>query len=120
MDMLNVNIVMEHTDIERYRVRLEADRKTLLVELAREQTPEDFGNDIDSADEEADEAESFGDKLAISEALKERISAIDAALARVAVGTYGACEGCKGPIETAVLDLAPESTLCQKCKQQGE
>jgi RNA polymerase-binding transcription factor DksA len=40
---------------------------------------------------------------------------IDAALERLAVGSYGTCERCGDVIETERLDLLPETAVCRAC-----
>lgn len=46
-----------------------------------------------------------------SNALRE----IDAALDRIARGTYGICERCGEPIPLARLEVIPYARLCMKC-----
>ncbi len=50
-----------------------------------------------------------GGSLEVSEAR------IGRALAKLAEGTYGICDGCGGPIAPARLRAAPESVLCIEC-----
>ena len=46
----------------------------------------------------------------------EKISdRIERALAKIAEGTYGECDGCGKPIATGRLRAAPESALCVEC-----
>ena len=42
---------------------------------------------------------------------------IDAALARIADGTYGDCVKCGNPISDARLNLLPDTPLCKNCAQ---
>ncbi len=100
-----------------YKKKLEAEKGKLLKELAGMEKPEDFGNDADP-DEEANEAESFGNQLATARVLKDRINDIDGAINRIASGTYGTCDGCGKKIDEAVLDVSPESKLCRECKKK--
>lgn len=46
---------------------------------------------------------------------RERIAEIDAALARVADGTYGSCEHCGRPIGAERLAARPAAKLCVTC-----
>ena len=48
-------------------------------------------------------------------ALKE-IAAIDAALGRIAAGTYGICVKCGEPIARKRLEAVPTATTCVACK----
>jgi len=47
------------------------------------------------------------------------IEEIDAALAKIAAGTYGFCESCGRPIPTARLEALPHARLCVSCKSGG-
>ena len=46
--------------------------------------------------------------------------AVDAALDRVASGSYGVCARCGKPIGFARLDARPEATLCIACARAAE
>lgn len=46
--------------------------------------------------------------------LKE-LEAIDAALDRIAAGTFGTCARCGEPISPARLDAVPHAALCEAC-----
>jgi DnaK suppressor protein len=50
-----------------------------------------------------------------SAALKE-IAAIDAALGRIAAGTYGICVKCGGAISRKRMEAVPTATTCVACK----
>lgn len=45
---------------------------------------------------------------------------IDAALARLAAGTYGDCAACGEPIEPARLDASPATPFCLGCAEARE
>ncbi len=45
----------------------------------------------------------------------EELAAIDAALARIKVGTFGDCVACGEPISDARLETVPTATLCRDC-----
>jgi DnaK suppressor protein len=47
--------------------------------------------------------------------LKDTISEIDAALARIDAGTYGRCTRCGGSIPEERLELRPFSATCVAC-----
>ncbi len=100
-----------------YKIKLEKEKEKLLKDIIRAEKPEDFGSDIDGSDEEKNEAESFGNQIAFAQTLKERINEIDAALNKIAAGTYGVCEQCGKKIEEKVLVASPESRLCKRCKK---
>ena len=104
-------------DFSRYKLTLEESRERLLKDLAKAEKPEDFGDDTDDADEEKNESESFGNQLALAQTIREQINEVDAALNKIAIGTYGICEHCGKKIEEKVLEISPESRLCQQCKK---
>ena len=51
----------------------------------------------------------------LSRRLEQRLADVDAALTRLAVGTYGVCTGCGGPIGPARLEARPEARECIAC-----
>ena len=51
----------------------------------------------------------------LSRRLEQRLADVDAALTRLAVGTYGVCTGCGGPIDPARLEARPEARECIAC-----
>lgn len=51
---------------------------------------------------------------------KREILEIDAALRRIAEGTYGVCEGCGGRIAVARLRVLPATRFCITCAQGQE
>ena len=104
--------------IAAYEKKLIEAKKQLLQQVKKDEQPKDFGDDIDSLDEEADEAEELGNTLAVAGALKTRASDIDAALNKIEKGEYGICESCTSEISEEILDMVPESRLCSACKQK--
>ena len=111
---------MEMEKIETYKKKLEEERAKLMKELGDTKKHEDFGEGVGHSDEEADEAESLGEHLAIGQSFKERISEIDAALNKIIEGKYGACEKCGKKIEEEILNLSPESRFCHNCKKENK
>lgn len=108
---------MTKDDLKIYEAKLTVERSRIMKEIEKEDRPVNFGDDADHFEEEADEAEDLGNRLAVEHDLKIRISEIDAALNRIRQGTYGKCERCGAEISKAILDLTPESALCQNCKR---
>lgn len=72
----------------------------------------------DSEEENADEVTAYGDKIAIEHELENNLTEIDAALARIADGSYGYCDDCKQIINLERLELVPEATECIKCEEK--
>ncbi len=110
---------MTKEKIAQFKERLEKDRQKLLGEIRDQERPEDFGSDIDGSDEETDEAENLGNRLAVSQTLKIRLNEIDAALNKIELATYGVCVRCGKEISLKVLEVAPESALCESCKKSS-
>ncbi len=81
---------------------------------------EDFGSDVDHGDEEADESESYSNRMSMASDLKVEVNEIDMALNKIAMGTYGICAKCGSEISEEVLEVAPESELCSNCKKKEE
>ncbi len=77
----------------------------------------DFGDDIDEGEEEADESEETGNFLSVKTNQEQRLQQIANALQRIHDETYGICEQCGREIESEVIEAAPESELCKKCKE---
>ena len=102
---------------DQYRVKLQAEHERLTLEIEENSKPQDFGSDVDSMDEETDEAEALANRLAIVQALKDELGEIEDALNRIEAGTYGKCAQCNKLIAKEVLDAAPESALCMDCKK---
>jgi len=108
--------MISNEEIEKYKTQLEQERRRVITEIENS-NPQDFGSDVESdMSEEADEAEEMNDQLAVQASLKETLNEIDGALTKIQKGTYGKCEKCGGDIDKKVLDLVPESDLCESCK----
>lgn len=107
---------MTNEKIENYKKKLEQERKLVLAEIKESEKPSTFGADVDSGDEETDEAEELNNQLAIANDLKNRLAEIDIALSKIQTGKYGICENCGKKIEDGVLDISPESRFCKECK----
>jgi DnaK suppressor protein len=61
-----------------------------------------------------------GADLVLLEALGSTIRQIDAALGRLASGTYGLCDSCGGAIPLARLTAVPFATHCVPCQSRRE
>lgn len=105
------------TNYKKYEEELLKEKGLLMKEVGSDKSSVDFGDDVDSMEEESDEAEEKTNVLGVQEAVKNRINEIDAALNKIAKDEYGICEKCGGEISDNVLDAAPESLLCESCKK---
>ena len=66
----------------------------------------------DMLDREVDES--------LEDNAEEIVREIDAALVRIAAGTYGTCVNCGQPIPEERLDAVPYAVLCLPCKREEE
>ena len=51
---------------------------------------------------------------------RQELEAIEEALNRIELGTYGLCESCGQPIEPRRLEVMPETPFCRNCMSQKE
>ena len=105
------------TDVAHYKGILLARKQELDNRLGRiEQdldTLKSNGSNDRAIERENDEVlEEFG-----TTGLKE-LEAIDAALDRIAAGTFGICAKCGNPISPARLAAVPHAALCEECIAQ--
>ena len=61
-----------------------------------------------------------GADLAVLQAIDRTLRQIDAALARLHAGGYGACSSCSEAIPLARLRALPFATQCVPCQEQSE
>jgi DnaK suppressor protein len=68
----------------------------------------------------AESATALPDPVAVSRSVRlgQTVAAIDAALARIAAGTYGECVHCGFAIPTERLELRPFAAGCVGCEQR--
>ncbi|MCL5011189.1 MAG: TraR/DksA C4-type zinc finger protein [Patescibacteria group bacterium] len=69
-----------------------------------------------SLEDEADEVEEFGMRLALEGTMESELKKIDAALQKIKKGKYGLCEKCGKPIAQGRLDVYPQAEFCAKCQ----
>ncbi len=85
------------------------------VTLARRDTPADDEHDPEGSTvtvEREQEAVLLG-------RAEDQLSGLEAALARLAAGTYGICERCGQPIPRGRLEARPEARFCVSCVSLG-
>ncbi len=69
-----------------------------------------------SLEEEADEVEEFGMRLALEQSMEEQLKAIEMALEKIKKATYGICEKCGKEIPQGRLKVYPQANFCQRCQ----
>ena len=110
--------MLEKQTVQKFKKKLEKEKKDIEAELKKHGQSPDFGNDIDSFEEETDESAEIGHQLSIAQTYKNRLADIDSALGKIQKGKYGICEKCGKEISLKVLEASPESRLCQVDKQK--
>lgn len=116
---------MNTKDIQQFGVKLDAEKKLLESELATvgHKNPDNpmgweatAGTmEVDTADENevADKMEELEENEHILQQLEKQLEDVDAAIERIGKGTYGICEVCINPIETARLEASPSARTCK-------
>lgn len=104
----------------------EARRQTLRRLAALTDDFDDFvasSRDTNADDEHDPEGHTIAFERSQVDALvrqaRQRLTELDAALARVDARTYGTCERCGRPIGAERLEARPESRLCIDCARRG-
>lgn len=103
--------------ISEFKKKLVAVRNSIVDQINKLRKPVDMGDDIDSFEEEADEATEMVANAGMVEDLKRREHRVADALNKIDKGVYGVCEKCKKPIELPLLEVNPESRYCKSCKE---
>jgi DnaK suppressor protein len=99
-----------------YRELLEHERSDLRAQLAELGFGDSGSLSYDSnfADTSQVTAER-GEAEALAGQLRDALSEVDAAIARLTEGTYGYCESCGKPIAPARLEAKPAARRCIAC-----
>lgn len=99
-----------------YHALLEAEREDLIAQLAELGYGEEGGlaYDPNFADTSQVTAER-GEAEALAGRLREALSEVESAIARLADGTYGRCEVCGNQIDPARLEAKPTARRCMAC-----
>lgn len=117
---------MNHQHATPYQQQLIAMRTSLLAQIAQQRggvvsradvAADHFGHPEDSGAQLATERDI---EFAIGEHETAELSAIDAALARIASNTYGDCVDCGAHIAPARLHASPEAARCIHCQEKAE
>lgn len=107
---------MDFKLIEQFKKKLLSIRDSVTRQINSLRKPVDMGDDIDSFEEEADEATEMAANAGMVETLKRRAHRVDDALRKMDKGEYGKCEKCGKDIEPQLLEIDPESRYCRECK----
>lgn len=115
--------MLDEATLSRLRASLEEQRENLRKEIQEQ------GADPDSDELEMDIERGFSDSahstaersrvLSVVRALRSNLRDVERALAKMDLGTYGACESCGRPIGVERLEAIPWALLCIDCKRRG-
>jgi RNA polymerase-binding transcription factor DksA len=112
-------------DTNQFKIKLEKERSELEEQLSKigrrnPENPQDWEPKFDdineqesSADEMADKFEEMEQTLALQSTYENRLTAVQAALAKINTGTYGQCPECNKVIPPERLEADPAaSCMC--------
>src|SRR5438270_9899856 len=114
---------MDQATTDSLRRRLDEERTTVSSQLVEMGLDPETGapNGVEFEQGFADSGQATAEKariLSLAEGLVETLHEVDAALGRIAKGTYGSCESCGAQIPPERLDARPVARLCLDCKQR--
>jgi DnaK suppressor protein len=109
-------MALEKAFIEEQKRRLLESKIEIEAEMKELEVMPDMGDDTDSFEEEADEAEEYVTNLSKSDGLRKDLDEIKDALKDIKDGTYGICKTCGGEMSKELLLVVPESRACKACK----
>lgn len=116
---------MKPTELERFRTLLTDLRSRLTTEVGHivSEVAEELRPTGDLSNVPIHNADRAGETLAADLAVVQNeqalIEAVDAALARIAAGTYGVCQNCGLQISAARLEALPHAAVCVACARAG-
>lgn len=101
------------------RAQLTSEVRSDLEESEHQSYAEVVGEVRDSGDESNAELQTFGERAEFSRHANA-LNDVDAALARIADGTFGICADCGGEIDTDRLHASPAVRRCIACQTRFE
>jgi len=114
-------------DSDRIRTALTSRYQELTAEYEQAMTQSQVLRLVEGGDTAGDDQADSGTKTAERDAAQslirtilERRTQFEHALARLAAGDYGRCEGCAVAIPVERLEIYPSATTCVTCKQSRE
>ncbi len=118
--VVDFTIIKDRLDEERSALTRDIRR---LEEITEELRSDRSGGNGGVSNHMAEGASSTYDQernLALIGNMRRTVEAIDAALKRLAAGTYGQCEACGTPIDRARLEALPYASRCVRCQTRLE
>src|SRR5438034_6146071 len=114
---------MDQSTTDTLRRRLDDERSNVVSQLIDMGVDPETGapRGVEFEQGFADSGQATAEKariLSIAEGLVETLHEVDAALDRIAKGTYGRCESCGAEIPPERMDARPVARFCLDCKQR--
>lgn len=107
---------MDADFIESQKAKLLLEKSRLEKQIAQSNKYPETGDD--SMDDDAQETEELGNAKAAEVDSRKELEAVDAALDRIATGTYGKCAQCGDEIDKERLLAYPAANRCLKCSSK--
>ena len=110
------------TSFNLLRSRLESEQKRLIEQLeqlkanVRPAEERREGSPFGKREEEATEAAELEKRIASEKRTRDLLAEVEHALHKFEDGTYGLCDVCGKPIDSARLEALPQASLCLSCK----
>ena len=110
------------TSFNLLRSRLESEQKRLIEQLeqlkanVRPAEERREGSPFGKREEEATEAAELEKRIASEKRTRDLLTEVEHALHNFEDGTYGLCDVCGKPIDSARLEALPQASLCLSCK----
>ncbi len=100
-------IKLRQSQLLQEKERLEKEIKSL-----REVTEIDYGY---TEDDNTQEVVSLQNTIGLINSLEKMLKKINGALKRIDEGNFGVCDACGASIESARLEVSPETNYCAAC-----
>jgi DnaK suppressor protein len=120
--MPNKGVHLNKKEMDVYKKKLIASRNEIVRKL-REFRNESKEVETDTAQDVADKAESSYTKeflLSLSDADREQLFQIDAALKRIERKEFGSCQMCQKEINKKRMNALPWTPYCIECQEKSE
>lgn len=113
---------MPQLDLERIADQLRAEKSKLLTNSEKTREAERAAGAQTFADEADLAVSALNQSVSMKMRDRERtlLLKIEQALARIADGSFGICDGCEEAIEPRRLEARPMADLCIRCKETQE
>lgn len=119
MTQVSSTATIDPVDLTRLRALLEQERSTLAAALGHATDDSDGDASPDTSELDALRYQQ-GMSAAVATLTRAALADVEAALARVEDGTYGACLDCSAPIPVERLEAMPAAGYCVSCQQSRE